>query len=643
MRNRTSKQPRARFSWKQEHVPRGTSAWRPVSAWSVNAFDAIIVGLGHAGAEAALACARKGLKTAAITLRLDGIAAMSCNPSIGGTAKGHLVRELDALGGEMARAADLAGTHFITLNASRGPAVQATRVLCDRDAYALAIQGALKAEPNLTIMEGEVEALIAEGTPRPAIRGVHLANGAEVQAPLVIVTTGTFLKALMHVGSEKSVGGRAGDAAATGLSESLKKLGFHLDRFKTGTPPRLFHDSIDWSVCPVQPGEAAPRPFSLRSPHSPFPLRPQLACHITHTAEATHQLLRANLAHAPLFTGQISGRGPRYCPSIEDKVVRFASRDRHIVFLQPEGALSPLVYPAGLSTSMPREIQDSFLRTIPGLANVKVARFGYAVEYDYVPPTQLLPTLETKQIAGLYLAGQLNGTSGYEEAAFQGLIAGINGALQVRGEPPLVLGRSEAHGGVLIDEIVSKGVDEPFRMLTSRSEFRLALREGNAEFRLREVGHRVGLVSDAQLLATRARRARIDEEVERLAKLGKLQALRQPSIRYATLMDGEGDLLAPDLAAEVEAQVKYEGYLKAAIAGIARDLDVGDDRPVPMAIDWSNIPALSMEIREKLGTRRPTTWGHLRKIPGVTPPALNAIAIHLRRLEQLDSGSPQWR
>ncbi len=603
--------------------------------------DVIVIGLGHAGSEAALACARMGLATVGVTLRADRVALMSCNPAIGGTAKGHLVRELDALGGEMGRAADQAGTHFVTLNASKGPAVRATRVTCDRDAYAQVMQHALAAQPGLTVVEGEVSALlVTDGE----VRGVELTDGRVLRARAVVVTTGTFLSAMMHVGDQQQLGGRLGDAAATGLSGSLRALGFELGRFKTGTPPRLLRATIDWARCRPQPGDATPRPFSLRTPRAPFPLRAQLACAITHTNARTHDLLRANLASSALYVGHIVGRGPRYCPSLEDKVTRFAERERHTIFLEPEGAQSELVYPAGLSTSLPADVQLAFLRTIEGLEQVEVARFGYAVEYDYAPPTQLTPSLETKRVAGLFFAGQLNGTSGYEEAAFQGLLAGINAGLRVQGAPPLVLGRHEAHGAVLLDELVSKGVDEPFRMLTSRSEHRLVLREGNAEFRLRAHGHRVGLVSDAEAAASAARRATIDAELARLDRARLLVKLRRPEVTWASLAaeDPSRTPLAEDLADEVETEARYAGYVKQANAAWTRRAEEHDGWQIPPRFAWAEVPGLSSEVKEKLARLRPTTVGHARRVPGVTPAALSLVLVHLKRTAaDVPRGTPQ--
>lgn len=592
-------------------------------------YDVIVVGLGHAGCEAASACARMGLETLGITLKRDRIALMSCNPAIGGTAKGHLVRELDALGGIMAECADRAGTHFKTLNASKGPAVRASRVLCDRAAYAEEVQTLLAATPRLTIHEAEVkDVLVDDG----AVRGVRLGDGAEVSATCVVLTTGTFLQALMHVGEQREVGGRLGDAAAKGLSESLKSIGLELGRFKTGTPARLRRSSIDFSKCEPQPGDDVPHPISLRT-RAPFPRRDQLHCYITHTTTDTHGLIQRNLSRSPLYRGEIVGRGPRYCPSLEDKVVRFADRERHQVFLEPEGNASDLVYPAGLSTSLPADVQLEFLRTIPGLEQVEVVRYGYAVEYDFSPPTQLHLTLETRRVKGLFLAGQLNGTSGYEEAAVQGLLAGINAALQAKGEPALVLGRDEAHAAVLVDDLVTRGVDEPFRMFTSRSEHRLKLREGNAEFRLRAHGHRVGLVTDEEFARTHERRLHVEREVARLKRTRLAERLKRPEVTYASLaaQDPERPELAADLRDEVETEVKYEGYIAQAERTAARESSGFEHWRIPGDLQFGEVRGLSNEAVEKLSRHRPDTVAHARRIPGLTPSAVSLLLIHLRR------------
>jgi tRNA uridine 5-carboxymethylaminomethyl modification enzyme len=598
-------------------------------------YDVIVVGLGHAGSEAALACARMGLETLGLTLKRDRAAVMSCNPAVGGTAKGHLVRELDALGGEMGHAADCAGTHFKTLNASKGPAVQATRVLCDRDAYARIVQSVLFSQPNLTVHEAEVSSLVAEGG---QIAGVVLGDGTHVQARAVLLTTGTFLQALMHLGEKKEVGGRLGDEAARGLSQSLRSLGFTLGRFKTGTPARLKRDSIDWDAVEPQPGDLPPRFFSWRTRQSlagrePAPLQPSVTCGITYTTEVTHRLLRDNLHRSPLFQGDIVGRGPRYCPSLEDKVVRFAARERHQVFLEPEGPDSPLVYPAGLSTSMPADVQLEFLRSIPGLERVEVVRYGYAVEYDYAPPTQLSSTLETKAVRGLYFAGQLNGTSGYEEAAFQGLYAGINAALRVKGEPPLLLGREEAHGAVLVDELVTKGVDEPFRMFTSRSEHRLKLREGNAELRLARHGHRVGLVPREALERVEVRARAVTEEVARLKRTGLATRLRRPEVSYASLAAEarEWPSLPSEVAEEVEVEVKYEGYIAQAERAAAREAEAWDGWVIPAGFRFAEVRGLSTEAVEKFTAHQPGTVGQARRIPGMTPAALSLLLVALKK------------
>ncbi|ATB44412.1 tRNA uridine 5-carboxymethylaminomethyl modification enzyme GidA [Cystobacter fuscus] len=610
------------------------------------AYDVIVVGLGHAGSEAALACARMGLSTLALTLKRERAAVMSCNPAVGGTAKGHLVRELDALGGEMGRVADLTGTHFKTLNASKGPAVQATRVLCDRDAYARAMQAVLFGQPGLTVHEAEVSQVVAEGG---RVAGVVLGDGTQVAARAVLLTTGTFLQALMHVGEKKEVGGRLGDEAARGLSDSLRALGFTLGRFKTGTPARLVRDSIDWAALEPQPGDFPPRPLSLRTKWARelggegagFPCQPAVTCALTYTTPETHQILRDNLHRSPLYQGEIVGRGPRYCPSLEDKVVRFSARERHLVFLEPEGPDSPLVYPAGLSTSLPADVQLDFLRTLPGLGRVEVARYGYAVEYDYAPPTQLHGTLETKRVEGLYFAGQLNGTSGYEEAAFQGLYAGIQAGLKVKGEPALELGRHEAHGAVLVDELVTRGVDEPFRMFTSRSEHRLRLREGNADLRLVRYGARVGLVGRELAERVEARERAVRGEVERLKRTGLAARLKRPEVTYASLAEGAGEgwpELAADVVEEVEVEVKYEGYIVMAERAAAREAEAWDGWRIPADFAYGGVRGLSAEAVEKLEKHRPGTVGQARRVPGLTPAAISLLLVALKR-EGLGEGA----
>ena len=590
-------------------------------------FDVIVVGLGHAGCEAALVCARLGFRTLGITLSRNRIALMSCNPAIGGTAKGHLVRELDALGGEMGAVADQAATHVRTLNDSRGPAVRATRMLCDREAYAQAMQAVLGTTPGLTVLEARVDNLEAAGG---VVQGVRLAGGERIGARAVVLTTGTFLHGVMHVGAVQAAGGRHGDPSAEGLSRSLRALGLTLRRFKTGTPPRLLGRSIDWARCPPQPADAVPRAFSSRT--TTFPVLPQLGAHLTHTNDETHARVRAALDRSPLFDGSIQGRGPRYCPSLEDKVVRFPHRARHTVFLEPEGIDSPLVYPAGLSTSLPEDVQWDVLRTLPGLEEVELVRPGYAVEYDYAPPTQLLPTLETRAVQRLWLAGQIDGTSGYEEAAVLGFLAGANVALALAGEAPLVLRRDEAHAGVLVDDLVHRGVDEPFRMLTARSEHRLTLREGNAELRLLESARRLGLV-DARQLSARADRGRaIAAELERLGALGLDALLRRPESTYASLapLDPHRLRLSEAVVEEVETTCKYAGYVARAARRSDR-LRAGLDALIPPELQPSAVPGLPREAQDLLNQHRPATLRAAVGLPGFTPAALALLRVHLRR------------
>ncbi len=654
-------------------------------------YDVIIVGAGHAGVEAALAVARMGCQALLLTINVDTVSQMSCNPAIGGLAKGHLAREIDALGGEMGKTTDMTGLQFRMLNTKKGPAVRAPRAQCDKKAYQFRLKRVCEREPNLDLRQAQCAKLLHNGE---VVTGVETTLGVQYLARAVVMTTGTFLRGLMHIGLNQLAGGRAGEAAATGLSASLKEVGLELGRLKTGTPPRLLRRSIDFSKTQTQPGDepvpyftywkndlfhmeqsrgAADPRSGIRSlkhgrmvadhidmfhvehlndgkdtgPQSRYPsgsvldiLGGQLPCYITYTTKATAELIRANLYQSPLYSGVIAGVGPRYCPSIEDKIVKFPNKERQQVFLEPEGIATDEIYANGFSTSLPFEVQIDLVRTIEGCENAEILRPAYAVEYDFAFPTQLHPSLETKVCRNLYLAGQINGTSGYEEAAAQGLMAGINAARRTRSLDPVILRRDQAYIGVLIDDLITKGTVEPYRMFTSRAEYRLLLRQDNADLRLSELGHRIGLLPDRNYRRFEEKRRAVDNEIARLEHTSNgsetlAQVLRRPEIRYKNITLNNSSL-SDDVIEQVEIAIKYSGYIARQEAEVARFKTL-EDKQIPEGFDYSIVPSLRMEARQKLVRIRPATLGQAARISGVSPADISILMVWLKRTSVADA------
>ena len=614
----------------------------------MNKFDVIVIGGGHAGVEAAEVASRSGVKTALVTHDKSKIGEMSCNPAIGGIGKSHLAKEVDALGGLMARATDKAGIHYRVLNSTKGQAVRATRVQTDRELYKKAIQELLCASPNLSIIEGSVVDLVIEDS---TIKSIITEKGEEFFSDSVILTTGTFLGGVMHTGLEQSSGGRVGDPSSDQLAKKLRGLNLKVGRLKTGTPPRLDKNSIDWSALTPQPGDLPTPLLSYTSKEEDRPL--QLDCYMTRTNKDTHQIILDHLDESPMYSGVIEGVGPRYCPSIEDKVMRFSERDSHQIFAEPEGLNSDLIYPNGISTSLPLKAQKALISSIKGFEQAKIVRAGYAIEYDYFDPTGLKHSLETRAIGGLYFAGQINGTTGYEEAAAQGIVAGINAALKTKNKGVFELKRDEAYIGVLIDDLVSLGTKEPYRMFTSRAEYRLILREDNADMRLTEKGREMGIVSDELWQKYLLKKETTTKELERLKKqklkpnspeakklqslsgekvsnnISLYEALKRPKVLHAHLPQGK-ESLALNAVDEVEASIKYEGYIKRQKTDIER-LQRNENTPIPSHIDYTQVVGLSNEVKQKLSEAKPETLARASRLPGVTPAAISLLMVHLKK------------
>jgi tRNA uridine 5-carboxymethylaminomethyl modification enzyme len=602
-------------------------------------FDIVVVGAGHAGIEAALAAARMGAKTALLTMSCDTIGAMSCNPAIGGIAKGQIVREIDALGGEMGRAIDATGIQFRMLNRGKGPAMHSPRAQADKKAYQFFMKLQVESQANLTVRQELVEAIEVDSG---RLTGIRVRGAAVYRARAAILTTGTFLQAVMHTGEAKSSGGRAGEGTSNGISDSLVGLGFDLARFKTGTPARLNGRTIDFAALEAQPGDEEPVPFSFLTERI---TQPQMDCYLTGTNPAVHALIRENLHRAPMYSGQIRSTGPRYCPSIEDKVVRFAEKTSHQIFLEPEGRNTLEFYCNGISTSLPRDVQEQMIRSIDGLSRAEIMRFGYAVEYDYSPPTQLYATLETKRIAGLYFAGQINGTTGYEEAAGQGLLAGVNAAAKLAGKPPFILDRSQAYLGVLIDDLVTKGVDEPYRMFTSRAEYRLLLRHDNADRRLTPLGWQIGTVSDERWRKLQEHEAQIERAQSVLATrfyegLSLDRLLRRPEMAWADLCRLNSDVSAlatsPRAAEQIVLEARYAGYIRRQQAQIDKQ-DQIFATAIPDEFNYSAVPQLRAEAKQKFNRVKPRNVGQASRISGITPTDISILILYVKEPQRLAS------